>query len=172
MNKTLFCLKADARFFLLTYCMFRYSYNNVFQVPWYFCENCQKCWHWLAKFFFNTSNVAVKLYGPVLLTACGSANHILMLQLYCKVLLKTRSDELTLKRSGHSSFWAWPYLICISRRFPFRRKSYGRSVYKCITQLVLQTFAIVKLLPFAPLFDAQKACLKLFCTWNGCNYCF
>ncbi len=44
-------------------------------------------------------------------------------------------------------------LIC---SFPFRCKSYGRRVFKWITQHVLLTFALVKLLAFAPLFNAQK----------------
>ncbi len=104
--------------------------------------------------------------GTVLLTACASVNCLLALKLYCQVLLKTRSDELALNRRGHSYFCAWPYWICICRSFPFRCKSYGRRVFKWITQCVLITFALVKLLAFAPLFNASK-----FCAWNGCNYC-
>ncbi len=65
-------------------------------------------------------------------------------------------DELALKRCGHSYFFAWPYWICICRSFPFRHKSYGRRVFKWITQRVLLTFALVKLLAVAPLFNAPK----------------
>ncbi len=54
-----------------------------------------------------------------------------------------------------SYFCAWPYWICIFRSLPFRRKIYGRRVFKWIAQRVLLTFAHVKLLPFAPLFNAQ-----------------
>ncbi len=60
-------------------------------------------------------------------------------------------------------FCTWPYWICIFRSFPFRRKIYGRRVFKWITQRNLLTFALVKLLVFAPLFN-QKS-LKLFCKW-------
>ncbi len=49
-------------------------------------------------------------YGPVLLTACASANRLFALKLYCQVLLKTCSDELALKRCGHSYFFV-PDLI-------------------------------------------------------------
>ncbi len=79
----------------------------------------------------------------------------LALKLYCQVLLKTHSDQLALRR-GQLFFCAWPYWICICRSFPFRRKSYGRSVFKWIMQRDLLTFALVKLLAFALLFNAQK----------------
>ncbi len=42
------------------------------------------------------------LIGPDLLTACASTNRLLALKLYCQVLLKMRSEELTLKRRGYS----------------------------------------------------------------------
>ncbi len=61
-----------------------------------------------------------------------------------------------LKRRGHSYFCAWPYWICICRSFPFRRNIYGRTVLKWIMQLDFLTFALVKLLVFEPLFNAQK----------------
>ncbi len=41
------------------------------------------------------------------------------------------------------------------RSFTFRCKIYGRRVFKWITQRILLTFALVKLLVFAPLFNAQ-----------------
>ncbi len=63
------------------------------------------------------------------------------------------SEELVLKRRRHSYFCAWPYWICISRSFPFKRKSYGRRVFKWMTQQDLLTLALVKLLAFAPLFN-------------------
>ncbi len=55
-----------------------------------------------------------------------------------------------------SYFCAWPYWIWICRSFSFRRKSYGRRVFKWITQRVSLTFALVKFLAFAPLFNARK----------------
>ncbi len=55
-----------------------------------------------------------------------------------------------------SYFCAWPYWICIFRSFPFRHKNYERKVFKWITQRELLTFALVKLLVFAPLFNAPK----------------
>ncbi len=57
-----------------------------------------------------------------------------------------RIKELVLKRRGHRFFCTWPYWICICRSFPFRRKIYGRRVFKWITQRGLLTFALVKLL--------------------------
>jgi len=36
-----------AMFFLLIYCMFRYSYKMLWG-PWKFCEKYQKCWCWWA----------------------------------------------------------------------------------------------------------------------------
>ncbi len=83
--------------------------------------------------------------------------------------LKTRSEELALKRHGHSYFWAWLYWICICRSFHFRRNIYGMRVFKWITQLDLLKFALVKLLVFTPLFNAQIKLVKLFCSWDGCN---
>ncbi len=41
------------------------------------------------------------------------------------------------------------------KSFTFRCKIYGRRVFKWITQRILLTFALVKLLVFAPLFNAQ-----------------
>ncbi len=49
-----------------------------------------------------------------------------------------------------------PYWICISRSFTFRRKIYRSRVFKCITQRDLITFVLIKLLVFAPSFNAQK----------------
>ncbi len=65
-------------------------------------------------------------------------------------------------------FSTWPYWICICRSFPFRRKMYGRSVLKWMTQCDLLMF--VKLLVFAPFcYGTKKACLKagrnLHCSW-------
>ncbi len=53
-------------------------------------------------------------------------------------------------------FCAWPYWICICGSFPFRCKMYGRRVFKWITQRDLLTSALLKLLIFAPLFNAPK----------------
>ncbi len=61
-----------------------------------------------------------------------------------------------------SYFCAWPCWICICRSFPFRRKMYGRRVFKWITQCDLQKFALVKLLAFAPLFYIKKHLLNYF----------
>jgi len=33
------CSKAKGLFFLLIYCIFRYSYNKIFGRPWNFCES-------------------------------------------------------------------------------------------------------------------------------------
>ncbi len=66
--------------------------------------------------------------GPDLLTACASANHLLVLKQYCQDLLKTCSKELVLKRRGLSYFCAWPYCICICRSFPFRQNLWEESI--------------------------------------------
>ncbi len=63
-------------------------------------------------------------------------------------------DELAPKRHGHSYCCTWPYWICIWRSLSFRRKIYGRRVFKWITQQDLLMFALVKLL--VPLFNVQK----------------
>ncbi len=55
-----------------------------------------------------------------------------------------------------SYFCARPYWILICRSFPFRRKIYGRRLFKWITQRDLLTFVLIKLLVFTPLFNAQK----------------
>ncbi len=104
-----------------------------------------------------------RLLGPVLLTACASTKHLLALNYYSQDLLKTRSDKLALKRRVRSYFYAWPYWICICGSFPFRCNIYGRRGFKWITQHNLLTFALIKLLVFAPLFNAQKACLIIIC---------
>jgi len=80
----------------------------------------------------------------------------LVVKLSCQVLLKMHSDELVLKRHGHSYFCAWPYWICICRSFTFRHKIYRRTEFKWIMQRNLLTFAHIKLLAFAPLFNAPK----------------
>ncbi len=51
------CLKADAQFFILSYCMFRFSYNRIFWGLLHFCENDQKCWLWLATFYAGRERV-------------------------------------------------------------------------------------------------------------------
>ncbi len=65
-------------------------------------------------------------------------------------------DELAWKRRGHSCFCAWPHWIYICRSFPFRCNIYGKRVFKWITQRVLLSFVLVKLLVFAPLLNAPK----------------
>jgi len=106
--------------------------------------------------------LARSIYGPDLLTA----NPLLALKNYCWDLLKTRSAKLVLKRCGLSCFCGWPYCICICRSFPFRRKIYGRRVFKWIRKHDLLIFALVNLLVFARLFNAQKKhVLTHFATW-------
>ncbi len=68
------------------------------------------------------------------LTDVLRSNRCLALKQYCQDLLKTHSEELALRRHGHSYFCTWPYWICICRSFPFRRKMYGRTVLNWITQ--------------------------------------
>uniref|UniRef100_A0A671T466 X-linked interleukin-1 receptor accessory protein-like 2 n=1 Tax=Sinocyclocheilus anshuiensis TaxID=1608454 RepID=A0A671T466_9TELE len=46
---------------------------------------------------YNEPGHLQKYLGPVLLTACASANHLLVLKQYCQYLLKTRSDEIALE---------------------------------------------------------------------------
>ncbi len=47
-------LKVEGLFFILMYCMIRYSYNKIFWGPLNFSKNPQKCWRWLATFFSKT----------------------------------------------------------------------------------------------------------------------
>ncbi len=65
---------------------------------------------------------------------------------YCQDLVKMHSENVILKRSGHSHF-----CICIWS-VPFRCNIYGRRVFLRITQHDLLRFAAVHLLVFAPLF--------------------
>lgn len=55
-----------------------------------------------------------------------------------------------------SSFCDWPDCICISRSFPFRRKHFGRRLFKWFTQRDLLMFAHVLCMAFARLFNAEK----------------
>ncbi len=69
-----------------------------------------------------------------------------------------------------SYFCVWPYWMCICRSFPFRRQFYGRSVFKWITQWDFLTYALVKLLVFAPLFNtAKKHVLNYFALCRHCR---
>ncbi len=106
----------------------------------------------------------LKLLGPVLLTVYASANCLLMLKLYCQVFIKDTQWRISAEKVWTELFLHLTLLNKHFRRFPFRRKSYGRRGFKWITQRVLLTFALVKLLAFAPLFNAPKKfnilCLK------------
>jgi len=91
----------------------------------------------------------------VLLTACASANRLLALKLYCQDLLKMRSVELALKRQ------LFLRLILLNMHLlEFHFQTQNLREEKCF----LIMFVLVKLLAFAPLFNApKKACLKLLC---------
>ncbi len=64
--------------------------------------------------------------------------------------------RINAENTGHSYLCAWPYWKYFYRSFPFRRKIYGRRILKWITQRDLLTFAFVKLLVYAPLFNGPK----------------
>ncbi len=85
--------------------------------------------------------------GSVLLTACASANCLLALKLYCQDLLKMRSVELVLKRQ------LFLRLILLNMHLlEFHFQTQNLREEKCF----LITFVLVKLLAFAPLFNAPK----------------
>ncbi len=61
-------------------------------------------------------------------------------------LTKDAQWRISTWKGMDSYFCAWSYGIS------FRRKIYGRRVFKWITERILRTFVLVKLLVFAPLF--------------------
>ncbi len=64
--------------------------------------------------------------GPDLLTT----QTVLALKLYCHVVLKKSSDELALERRGQLFLHLTLLNMHFFWSFPFRRKSYGRRVFK------------------------------------------
>ncbi len=90
-----------------------------------------------------------------LLTVCTSANPFVGIKNYCQNLLKTRSKTLAMKR--HRESYSVADLIAYAFVGVFLSDTNFLGVFKQIMQCDLLKFAVVPLLVFSPLFNAQRS---------------